>query len=197
MACAYTIPERLSGAAIVSGIAPTTLPEANISMSWGLSMMNVLVRYIPGFAFLLMKIQRKLMLKPKIFNHFIQTLPLPDRMLLQDSDRSTAMIDVITEAFKQGASGPAQEMRLILQPWEFDLKKINYPISIWQGKLDRQVPVSHADIYKTNLPQASLRLFENEAHLSTLYNHMEDILKSVNPKDALLLSHQACNLPAL
>ena len=42
MACAYMIPGRLSGAAIVSGIAPTTLPESKIGMPWGLRVMNVL-----------------------------------------------------------------------------------------------------------------------------------------------------------
>lgn len=182
MACAYTIPERLSGAAIVSGIAPTTLPETKMGMSWGLRAMNMLVRYIPGFAFLLMKIQQKLMLKPKIFNQFIQKLPAPDRIIFQDINRINTMIDTLAEAFKDGASGPAQEMRLVLKPWGFDLEKITYPITIWQGKLDVQVPASHADVYKTKLPHTKLRLFEHEAHVSTLYNHMGDILELTSPK---------------
>ncbi|MBI2786456.1 MAG: alpha/beta hydrolase [Legionella longbeachae] len=184
MACAYAIPERLIGAAIVSGMAPTTLPESKVGMARGLQIINALVRNIPGFAFLLMKIQQKMMLKPKVFNQFVQKLPMPDRIILQDSNRINAMIDALAGAFNQGARGPAQEMQLILQPWGFDLKKITYPITIWQGKLDMQVPVSHAEVYKTRLPHARLKLFENEAHLSTLYNHMEDILESVNPKRA-------------
>ena len=184
MACAYSIPERLSGAAIVSGIAPTTLPESKIDMLWGLRAINVLVRYIPGFAVLLMKIQQKLMLKPKIFNQFIQKLPAPDRIILQDTNRINTMMDAIAEAFKDGVSGPAQEMRLVLKPWGFDLEKITYPITIWQGKLDVQVPASHAEVYKTKLPYTKLRLFEHEAHVSTLYNHMEDILESTSPKRA-------------
>lgn len=182
MACAYTIPERLNGAAIVSGLAPITLPETKMSMSWGLRIMNMLVRYIPGFAFLLMKIQQKLMLKPKIFNQFIQKLPAPDGVTLQDINRINRMMDMIAEAFKDGVSGPAQEMRLVLKPWGFNLEKITYPITIWQGKLDVQVPVSHADVYNTKLPHAKLKLFEHEAHISTLYNHMGDILESASPK---------------
>lgn len=182
LACASTIPERLSGAAIVSGIAPTTLPETKIGMSRGLKTMNTLVRYIPGFAFLLMKIQQKLLSKPKIFNQFIQKLPAPDYILLQDSNRFDLMMDTIAEAFKDGVSGPAQEMRLILKPWGFDLEKITYPITIWQGKLDVQVPASHADLYNIKLPHARLELFEHEAHMSTLYNHMEAILESISPK---------------
>jgi pimeloyl-ACP methyl ester carboxylesterase len=185
MACAYEIPERLIGAAIVSGMAPTTLPESKVGMARGLKIINALVRNTPGFAFLLMKIQQKMMLKPKVFNQFIQKLPIPDRIILQDSDRLNAMMDALSEAFKQGVRGPAQEMRLILQPWGFDLEKITYPITIWQGNLDTQVPASHASVYKTKLPHAKLRLFENEAHISTLYNHMGDILESVNPKEML------------
>lgn len=185
MACAYTIPERLSGAAIVSGIAPTTLPETKISISWGLRTMNWLVRYIPGFAFLLMKIQQKLMLKPQIFNQFIQKLPAPDCIILQDINRINKMMDTIAEAFKNGASGAAQEMRLVLKPWGFDLEKITYPITIWQGKLDVQVPAYHANVYNTKLPCAKLKLFEHEAHMSTLYNHIEDILESISSKRVL------------
>lgn len=182
MACAYAIPERLMGAAIVSGMAPTTLPESKVGMASGLRIINALVRNVLVFAFVLMKIQQKMMLKPKVFNQFVQKLPMPDRIILQDADRIHTMMDALAEAFKQGVGGPAQEMRLILQPWGFSLEKITYPITIWQGKLDMQVPVSHAEIYKTKLSHAKLRLFENEAHISTLYNHMEDILESVNPK---------------
>lgn len=182
MACAYMIPERLSGAAVVSGIAPTTLPESKIGMPWGLRAMNVLVRYVPGFAFLLMKIQQKMMLKPKIFNQFIQKLPAPDRIIFQDINHINKMMDMIAEALKDGVNGAAQEICLVLRPWGFDLEKITYPITIWQGKLDMQVPASHADIYKTKLPHAKLRLFEHEAHVSTLYNHMENILESACPK---------------
>ncbi len=179
MACAYAIPDRLMGTAIVSGLAPTTLPESKVGMASGLRIINAWVRHMPRFAFVLMKIQQKIMLKPKVFHQFVQKLPMPDRMILQDADRMHATMDALVEAFKQGVSGPAQEMRLILQPWGFSLEKITYPITIWQGKLDMQVPVSHAEIYKTKLPHAKLRLFENEAHLSTLYNHMGDILESL------------------
>lgn len=182
MACAYMIPERLSGAAIVAGLAPTTLPESKIGMSWGLRTMNVLVRRIPGFAFVLMKIQQKLMLKPKIFNQFIQKLSEPDRLILQDINRISSMLEMMAEAFKQSASGPAQEMQLVLKPWGFDLEKINYPITIWQGQLDVHVPESHANVYKTKLPHAKLRLFEHDAHVSVLYHHMDDILESTSPK---------------
>jgi esterase/lipase len=105
-----------------------------------------------------------------------------DRIVFQDADRITAMMDTITEAFTQGIRGPAQEMRLVLNHWGFDLKKITYPITIWQGKLYVQIPVSHAEVYKTKLPQAQLRLLENEAHVSTLYNHIQDILESVKPE---------------
>ncbi|AMQ28341.1 TPA: alpha/beta hydrolase [Legionella pneumophila] len=180
MACAYAIPERLIGAAIVSGMAPTTLPESKIGMARGLRIINALVRNIPGFAFILMKVQQKMMLKPKIFNQFIQKLPEPDRIILQEHGRINVMMDAMLEAFKQGARGLAQEMQLVLQPWGFDLKEITFPMTIWQGKLDVQVPVFHAEIYKVNLPHAKLKLYEKEAHISTLYNHIEEVLESIN-----------------
>lgn len=180
MACAYSLSDRLNAAAIVSGLAPTTLPESRIGLSGGMQLMNALVRTIPGFAFILMKIQQKMMLKPTIFNQLIKKLPESDRLVFQNPDLIEALRESAIEAFKHGAQGAAQEMQLILRPWGFDITKITFPLTIWQGKEDKQVPVSHAVLYKSILGKSDLRILEKEAHVSILYNHMREILESVD-----------------
>ena len=86
-----------------------------------------------------------------------------------------------TETFRQGVQGAAHEFRIILNSWPFDLSQITCPVSIFQGKLDSHVPLSFAELYKTLLPNASLYLFDHEAHQSMLYNHVDEILESIRP----------------
>lgn len=181
MACAYAMPERITNAAIVSGIAPTTLPESQISQSIGLKAFYFLIRTVPGLALMMMKAQHTLLKLPKnirdkMYQKMIQQLPSVDQAILQEPGSLNKLYDVSTEAFKQGARGPAHELRLIVNPWGFDLNKIKTPMTLWQGALDKQVPISHAKLYQAHLPNTQLQLFEQEGHLSILYNHMDDIL---------------------
>ena len=184
MACAYVMPERITSAAIVSGIAPTTLSESQIGLARGQRILIAFVRFIPGFALLMMQLQHIMFKLPKNLNNkmyqkMILQLPAADQVILQNPARLNTMLSASAEAFKQGARGAAQEFRLISNPWGFDLEKIKTPITIWQGALDKQVPISHAKLYQARLPNAQLQLFEQEGHISTLYSHIGSILSQL------------------
>lgn len=178
LACAYSIPHRVTSVAIVSGLAPTNLPESKIGMSRGFIIINSLMRNIPGFAWLLMKLQQKL-LTPNVLKKNLKRLPLPEQLIFEDAEHFDSLISSSKEAFRQGVSGPAQEMCLVVNGWGFSLEDIDVPVSIWQGRLDAQVPSSHGEIFRKRLPKAKLRFFEEDSHLSTLYNHTKEIFDSV------------------
>lgn len=181
MACAYAIPERISSVAIVSGLAPTTMPEAKEGLNRGMRIINVLIRNIPGMAWLLMQVHRSMLSNPDRFKRTLQQLPEPDRIILENPEQWNSMISAQTETFRQGVAGPAREFQLILREWGFDLSKITCPVTIWQGRLDSQAPISHAEIYKRLLPNSKLQMSDEDAHLSMLYNHAEEIFGSVRP----------------
>lgn len=181
MACAYAIPERISSVAIVSGLAPTTMPEAKEGLNRGMRIINVLIRNIPGMAWFLMQVHRSMLSKPDRFKRTLQQLPKPDRLILENPEQCNSMISAQTETFRQGVAGPAREFQLILREWGFDLSKITCPVTIWQGRLDSQAPISHAEIYKRLLPNSKLQMSDEDAHLSMLYNHAEEIFGSVRP----------------
>jgi pimeloyl-ACP methyl ester carboxylesterase len=184
MACAYAIPERINSIAIVSGLAPTTMPEAKEGLSRGMRIINVLIRNIPGMAWVLIQVHRSMLSKPDRFKRSLQQLPEPDRIILENPEQWSSMISAATEAFRQGVAGPAREFQLILNAWGFDLRKITCPVTIWQGRLDSQVPVSHAEIYKRLLLNSELKLSDEDAHLSMLYHHVEEVFESVRPQFA-------------
>ncbi|RUQ95664.1 alpha/beta fold hydrolase [Legionella septentrionalis] len=83
------------------------------------------------------------------------------------------------EAFKGGITGVSQEIQLTLKPWGFDPSNIKCPVIIWQGRLDKQAPLAHANLYAKLIPNATLKVLDQEGHISLLINHGEEILRSV------------------
>jgi pimeloyl-ACP methyl ester carboxylesterase len=180
-ACAYAIPERLNGAAIVSGIAPFEIPEAKASMPRGQRVVNSAIKTMPWLATVMMKLTFKMLKNPNgMIKQMIKQLPEIDQIVFHDPDSSQAIIAATTEAFRNGVAGPALEMNLLLNPWGFDLGGINYPVSVWQGGLDTQVPAAHGDIYAKSIPRAQLKFFKDEGHHSLIRNHATEILRSIS-----------------
>jgi pimeloyl-ACP methyl ester carboxylesterase len=178
LACGVALPERVSHIALVSAMPPWTIPEASRDVPMGFRMINVLVRNVPGFAWLLMQLQKHVLLKPAMFERLIQQVPPVDRTVLKTN---SGLLVAAKEAFRQSTTGAAYEFRLITKEWGFKLEDIHIPISIWQGELDPQVPVSSARFFASRLPNSNLRLMENDAHQSTLYNHIEEIFEVIVP----------------
>ena len=178
-ACAYSIPERLTGAAIVSGMAPLEKPESKIGMARGQIIASRLIKILPWLSVVMMKLNIMMIKNPKMIEKMLKQLPEVDRILFQDPEIGKALINSTTEAFRNGIAGPAYETNLLFNPWEFELENLKCPITIWQGDLDAQAPMSHAKIYANLVPGAQLKIIENEGHLSLLQNHIEEILRGV------------------
>jgi pimeloyl-ACP methyl ester carboxylesterase len=183
-ACAYIMPERLKGAVIVSGVAPFDHPTLQKGMTMNKKIAYYLIRRVSWVSMVLMKITLILFQKHERFQMMrgmMKRLPEADRAVLNDPYIKQMFIDITLEAFKKGVAGSAQEMQLLFKPWGFDLTQVHYPLVIWQGTLDPQVPLSHAEIYANSIPRAQLKLIENEGHHSLINNHIEAILKSAVP----------------
>lgn len=176
-ACAYAIPLRLNGAAIVSGMAPFDNPESLVGMSRGQIIANKLIKNLPWLNNIMMGLTLIMLKNPKMMRPMIKQLPEVDKALFEDPVMAKALINSTLEAFRNGVMGAAQEMKLLFNPWGFELNNINFAITIWQGTLDSQAPMSHAKLYAKSIPGAQLKIIENEGHLSLMKNHMTDILR--------------------
>lgn len=178
-ACAYAVPDRLNGAAIISGMAPLDNPESQIGMARGHRIANRLIKTIPWLANIMMKLTLVMLKNPNMMNKMIKKLPEVDQAIFRDPSIRKTLINSTIEAFRGGVAGPAYEMKLLANPWGFSLKNIKYPITVWQGDLDMQVPMSHAKIYANLVVGAQLKIVENEGHLSLLNNHIEEVMRDV------------------
>ncbi len=186
LACAYMLPKRVLRMALVAGIAPTTIPESKVGINPLLRVLMALARNNPPVCRMFLQLLPHLFLKPSFFKKIIQILPAADRSICQKPEQMHRLIMTATEAFKSGVEGAAAECQLLLNTWGFDLENIHTPIKVWHGRLDSVLPISHAKIYEHLLPEVQCKIFDNEAHLSALYHHVDEIFDFISDNQAYL-----------
>ena len=71
-----------------------------------------------------------------------------------------------------------QDMAICMRDWEFKLAEIEMPVEVWQGDLDRNVPISHGHHQAEAIPSSTLHLCPGEGHW-LLVDHMAEVLTAV------------------
>ncbi len=179
-ACAYLIPQRMTGAAIVSGMSPFMNPETHVGMVRAQLFASKLVKIFPPLATLMMKITRMMLNKSdKLLEKMIKPLPLIDQNIFRDPVSGKELIQSTLEAFRNGVAGTAYEMKILLNDWGFKLEDIICPVSIWHGAKDSQVPISNAKLYAKLITNSSLHIFEDDGHHSLIKNNFVGIVETL------------------
>jgi pimeloyl-ACP methyl ester carboxylesterase len=177
-ACARYIPERLCKAVIVSGLAPFDYPEAITSLPKSQKSMHRLARHFPMLLKLLMYMSVKALENPKHLKKMLKQLPEIDAKIFENIQFKDAMVTALKEAFRQNTLGAISDFRLAVNASSLALEEIHCPLVIFQGGMDRQVPVKHAEIYVQKVPKAEYFFLKEEGHLSILHNQAEQILST-------------------
>ena len=180
-ACAYKIPERVHSMAIVAGMAPLEIPEATASLARGHRFLCRTMITMPWVASCMMKLTRMMYKRPSMLNYVLKQLPIVDQAAFHLLGNNEEQAATLMETFRQGTAGASQEMVLTVRPWGFPLENIKCPVTVWQGGLDKQAPLAHAEIYATRISNAKLFFFKDEGHISLLVNQAEAILQHISP----------------
>jgi pimeloyl-ACP methyl ester carboxylesterase len=106
-----------------------------------------------------------------------------DRGLYLKPDFAAAYQACLSEGFVQGPKGYAQDTRIALSKWPFELEEIRTPVSLWYGLQDTS-PVHSPDfgeLQSKRLPHAELHQLQDEGG-SVLWTHSKPILNELlNP----------------
>ncbi len=166
-ACALMIPQRLTAAAIVSGVGPINAPAATHGMSRQNRLLFGLARRLPWLARLPMSwIGRQARRNPeRLLDTMSGELPESDKAVLARPEVKAALQDDIAEAFRRGSRGPAWELVLYGRPWGFRLEDISMEVYLWQGELDTLVPPSMGRYQARAIPNCRARFYPREGHL--------------------------------
>ena len=180
VACTDQISERLTAAGIVSGISPLHSQAVRLTMDPDQRRMFVSVGRFPWlarriFARSMHEVQADF---PSLLKRMAAERPEVDRSILERPDVKDMLRPNLTEAFRQGVAGAAQELALYAGSWRLALKKVTYPVQIWQGRKDVITPPSMAEELASLLPHTLTRWYPDEGH-SLLFARSEEILRQL------------------
>ena len=174
---AYFIPERLSGAAIISGTAPSSATGRFKGMWFPVRMIFFLARRLPALNRVALKQMGKFYSDPEqMRNTMLKGLPKPDVAFLE---RVPVAVDIFSadasESHRQGIDGDAHEWQLYVHDWGFWIEDISIEIGLWYGRYDTQVTPAMGEYFATTLQHGVFHLVEDGGHFSTINNHIEAI----------------------
>lgn len=180
LACAYKLPERVHSAALISSLAPPERPHPYEGLPFAnRALMFSARRFHP-----LVYLARRMMLP--MINHssesageeMIRAFPEVDQKILRISGNTEQFVADIQEGYRQGSRSPAQDDILVNSAWGFRLEEIRVRVDIWQGELDRNVPLNQAKYMHAKLPDSRLIMLSGQAHVYLLTS-WRDILKKL------------------
>ncbi|MCW5515298.1 alpha/beta fold hydrolase [Muriicola sp. Z0-33] len=180
LACSYLIPERIVNATIVSGTAPYDY-KGKLKGSW------IPIRLMHWFAAskkdknlrkFINQEYKVLLEKPgKRLGQLQKYLPKPDKELMTSKpEYGIAFIRGSLESYRQGIDAVVQEWRMYVRDWGFNLEDIQPHINLWYGEEDKMAPKYKGIYLQQHLPNASLKILDNEGHFSLIRNHLSEIL---------------------
>jgi len=179
--CAARIPERITNAVIVSGGWRMDWPEAKNNMPLPNRLFLILARRAPLLLRLLLKAMGGSSQgeREKELAQLKKRVPQADYEAFAVPGRLEAFGEIMREALRQGTKGAAWDTRLYVREFDFSLDEIRMPLRLFHGEKDVNAPIALVRKVMTMLSEARLVTYENEAHLSTLCNHLNEVARAL------------------
>lgn len=99
---------------------------------------------------------------------------------LTQPDHTDAYARGRVESFANGGRWLAQELAYLGRPWGFELSDVRMPVAVWWGRHDHATPPAIADEYVKRLPDATLKLVDDNHQL--LFSRWREILADATPR---------------
>jgi pimeloyl-ACP methyl ester carboxylesterase len=171
LACAYRFPDRVIGAAVLGGVAPTVGPDAVNGGAVGFArrcapLLEVVNRPL---AFVLHRGVRVLVpFRDPLFGLYVAVSPEGDKRVFRRPEMKEMFIDDIMRSMRTQAAAPVFDLVLFTRDWGFRLGDIRVPIRFWHGDADHIVPLAHVQHLAGLVPDSELRIRPGESHLGCL-----------------------------
>jgi pimeloyl-ACP methyl ester carboxylesterase len=182
-ACAWKLPDRIEAAGIISGLGPVYVPAASEGMMRTNRVMWATAKRAP----FVMEPFWTLIAKgtgggrmDRMLKSVASQMPEPDREILRRPEVMEAFRQDLREALRQGGKGAGSDMVLYSRPWGFPLEEIKVPVHLWQGDLDRNVPLSMGKFQASAIPGCKATFIEGAGHLWAL-DHCDEITDALLP----------------
>ena len=181
-AVAHGLPDRVSGAALVSSGGPLDSERSRDGMARGYRVTWLLARRFPSLLRALLGLQAKQLDKDPtgVAVRMLRSFPEVDRSALaerSEGDRVRFFIEPMVEALAQGPEATVQDLQLLARPWGFDPAAVTVPVSLWHGSADTAAPLAMATDLSTRIPGAEINVIDGGGHLSVILDSIEEAIR--------------------
>ncbi len=183
LACAVALPDRVTGAGVLSGCGPLDTAE----LRRGTNSLDRVMLATSGRAPWLARV----LLRP-VVNVSRRAPHLAVKSLEKDlSARDLEAFERFTpehdramqfflEAFRTGTRGVVDDYRVLAEPWDFEPESIRIPVHFWHGDADRMAAAADAKAVADRIPEATFTLFPGEGHM-LLVDHIAEVVATLAP----------------
>ena len=144
---AHAMPDRVTAAGILGGVAPTVGPdriEGGATLStWPIG-------------------------EPAI-SIYGRLSPQADRELLARPEFRAMFLDDLLHGGSRRMNAPFADVVVFARDWGFRVGDVTVPVRWWHGDADHIIPYAHGEHMVSLLPDAKLFEMPGESHLSTLH----------------------------
>jgi pimeloyl-ACP methyl ester carboxylesterase len=175
VACAYALPQRVRGAALVCPVPPAHGVDPHAS---GVGLLYRLGRH-PVLAHRLFSTVRPLLRHRVITPRTLVggSLPAADRECL-DRQTLSGLARVWREGVGRSVQGAAADAGIYARDWQVPLCGITVPVDLWHGGEDSLIPRYALAAFEA-IPNLRLHLVPDEGHYSLAIRHAPRILEQL------------------
>jgi pimeloyl-ACP methyl ester carboxylesterase len=171
LACAHEAPERVVGAAVLGGVAPTRGREA---APGGVVQLATATRTLlrplrdPLGRGLWLGLQATRPLSSPMFELYARLSPPGDRLVFAQPGMKEMFIDDLRRGGRRQFDAVVHDIVLFTRHWGFHVADIGVAVHFWHGDADNIVPLEHGEHLAELVPGAELRVRPAESHLGGL-----------------------------
>ncbi len=184
LSCAYAIPARLSGCAIVCGLGPYD-PKTS-TMQGPVKTIFAIARTLPWLLQPLIWLAMGRMANDpakikKMMARVTKKMPNQQQELFKDLGVVEFLTDSMIECFRQGSKGAALDSSLNASSWGFDLSAITLDeVFLWHGEKDINAPVAMGKAMADAIPCCKSVFYPDDDHYSVLINRKDEIMETLS-----------------
>ncbi len=182
LACSLTIPHRLYSSQVVCG-APPIHELGSGDLFWVYRALIRLRKISPLILSAVLSLGSTLAARDHQdfpMRNLVGMLAPSDRASLREPGHFLAIAGSFRLAVENGTSSLIADADIYLNPWRFSLSAIQFPVHFWHGKEDRNISWRYAEKIANQIPNASVRWFENEGHYSLPVNQADGIFGQIH-----------------
>jgi pimeloyl-ACP methyl ester carboxylesterase len=183
LACAWAIPERLSGVAVSSGFAPFDFDDAFVGAGRDQTLLFRIGRRVPRLVGpLLRPFIGKASKDPRAFVEATFADAPPSERADLDEEFLELIVQATTGQVEARGAGLIGDLEAVAAPWGFRPEDITIPVHLWYGEADAS-KIEHGRRLAKLIPEAITHFCPGEAH-EVASTHFAEIIDAVRGPQA-------------